>query len=622
MLRQYYDDAFPEYLAGSLGIEQQYTSLFRILNLLLSIPSFFYSGSEFFIAAWKGIRQKILNIDAPIALALIITYARSIYEITTGTDAGYLDTMSGIVFFMLIGRLVQERTYRSISFHRDYKAYFPIAISVVTNEGIVSKSLKDIKAHDIVQVHNEEIVPADAMVLEGNARIDYSFVTGESELITVAKGQMAYAGGRQMGEQIKLEVIKPVAGSYLTSLWNHQSFKKDKTAQRTSNSIIHSMAKYFTYVLFLLATVTALYWWINDPTKILPSISAMLIVACPCALLLSATFTNGSMLRIFSNNGLYLRDAAVIEQMGKITNIVFDKTGTLTEGNNQWTLKGHELSAEEKKWVFNVVRHSQHPYSKAIVQLLGKQDEITLNKWKETAGKGVEGYMGSVHIRVGSATFTGILAGDDEANVYIRVGDKITLAHATPIFRNGAQSLLSKLSENYERSLLSGDNDKQRKAVEQLFGTKNNILFQQKPADKLQYIEHLQQGGAKVLMIGDGLNDAGALQQSDVGITLADDVNNFAPSCDAILAAKDFTKLPKLIKLARTASSVITISFIISLLYNIVGLFIAMQGKMSPLIAAILMPLSTISIVLITVGLTAIAARNLKTKNDQNHQPA
>jgi len=602
--------SFPEYLSHNAGIEHQYASLFRLLNLVLSIPVFFYSASEFFSSAWSGIRQRMLNIDAPIVLALIITYSRSIYEIITGIGGGYLDSMSGIVFFMLVGRIVQERTYKSISFHRDYKAYFPIAADVLTPEGTVSRSIQDLKEKDIVQLHNDEVIPADAVLVKGNARIDYSFVTGESEPVTVQEGATVYAGGKQVGEQIVVQVIKPVAGSYLTSLWNHYAFQKNKVEQNRRDSVIHTLSKYFTWVLFALAAFTALYWAINDPAKILPSVSAMLIVACPCALLLAATYTNGNLLRIFSNNGMFLRDATIIEQLGKIDHIVFDKTGTLTQASSHFVTSGHQMSEEEKDLLYNTVRSSKHPYSRALAAHLGARRNLEPATWKEYPGKGLEATFEGKTILVGNAQHAGIAeAPANKASVYARIGDRVTAFFLVPDLRPSIPQVIPALNTVYELSLLSGDNDKQKSALKKLFASDSELLFEQRPIDKLHYIEKLQRQGDTVMMVGDGLNDAGALQQSDVGITLADDVNSFTPGCDAILDATRFSFLPGLLKLAGSAKNIINLAFFISILYNIAGLTISMQGKMSPMIAAILMPASTLSIVLISTGVSSIVAR-------------
>lgn len=607
--------SFPEYLSAGNGIETQYAFLFRILNLILALPVFFYSATEFFTNAWAGLKQKMLNIDAPIALALIIMFGRSIYEIATGVGTGYFDSLSGIVFFMLVGRVIQDKTYQSISFHRDYKAYFPIAVNVVTKDGVVSKHLQELKEKDVVELFYDEIIPADAIVVDGRARIDYSFVTGESEPVSVNIGETVYAGGKQKGEKLMVQIIKPVAGSYLTSLWNHNAFHKDKIDQNRRESVIHTLSKYFTLVLLILVAITAIYWAFNDTDKIIPSVTAMLIIACPCALLLAVTFTHGNLLRILSNNGLFLRDAFVIEQLGYINHIVFDKTGTLTEDANNYTLTGDEFTKEEIRAIYTVASSSKHPYSKALVKYLGKQDKVPVDDWKEYVGQGVYAKAEEFVVQIGSETFTNSRGrATENAACYVRVDGKVAALNVTPKFRSSIPQIIPQLKKQYHLSLLSGDNSRQLAAMQELFSTDSKLLFEQKPIDKLQYIESLQQQGEKVIMMGDGLNDAGALQQSNVGITLAADINNFTPSCDAILDAKKFDRLPELLSLAKRGRWIINLTFAISIIYNIIGLSISMYGSMNPLIAAILMPASTITIVLITTGLSTLFAKRLHLK--------
>ncbi len=604
--------SFPEYLSGDTGIGMKYEHLFRYLNLVLALPVFFYCGSEFFSAAWKGLKQKTLNIDAPIALAVIITFLRSVYEIASGAGSGYLDSMSGIIFFMLVGRVVQERTYKFISFNRDYKSYFPIAVNVVTSEGVENKMLSDLREKDVVRLHNDEIIPADAIVVEGNATIDYSFVTGESEPVRVLQGQQVYAGGRQTVGQLTIQIIKPVAGSYLTSLWNHYSFANNKAETNDRNSIVHLMSRYFTYVLLGLALVTAVYWGFNDPSKIMTSVTAMLIVACPCALLLSVTFTNGTLLRLLSINGLFLRDTTVLEQIGNINHIVFDKTGTITQGSESNVVcSGHQLTEEEKDILYAAILPSKHPYSKALVKWLGYRQPVKVAEWAEATGKGLECTAGALKVMVGSAAFTGVnndIQADEKTSVFVRIGNQVTSFRFLPVFRPEIPEVITELSHNARLSLLSGDNDNQRPVLAGLFGSGSELRFGQKPIDKLAYIESLQKKGDKVMMIGDGLNDAGALQQSNVGITLADDINNFTPSCDAILDSSKLKSFPDLLRLAGSGCNIIAASFIISLVYNFIGLFFAMQGLLQPIYAAILMPCSTLSIVLVTSGMANISA--------------
>ncbi|MBC7553961.1 MAG: heavy metal translocating P-type ATPase metal-binding domain-containing protein [Taibaiella sp.] len=604
--------SFPEYLAGNTGIEKQYAHLFRYLNLLLSLPVFFYCATEFYAAAWAGIKQKTLNIDTPIVAALLITFSRSVYEIITKTGGGYLDSMSGIVFFMLVGRIVQERTYSSLSFTRDYKSYFPIAVNVRTTEGLISRQLQDLQKDDIVVLHNEEIIPADAVVLNNNALIDYSFVTGEAEPVVVKQNEMVYAGGKQTGEELILRIVKPIAGSYLTSLWNNHAFKQNKTNTNDKKSSIHLLSRYFTIVLFTLALLTTIFWYYYDPSKIITSVSAMLIVACPCALLLAATFTNGNILRIFNLNGLYLRDPTVIEQIAKTDHIVFDKTGTITQpGTNELTSAGHTLTTGEGNLLYAVTSQSNHPNSVALTQWLGVRDATQLDSWTETPGEGIRAAKGSRQILVGSGRFTGQKSeteGAEKATFYVQIDSNVTAFYIRSSFRPAIPAVIAGMRRKYALSLLSGDNDRERSLLKNLLGQQSTMLFEQKPVDKLNYIGRLQQKGHKVMMIGDGLNDAGALQQSNVGITLAEDVNNFTPACDAIFSANQLSRLPALLQMARQSSVIIRLSFAISVLYNIAGLYFAVHGLMRPVVAAILMPCSTLSIVIVSSGCSNLLA--------------
>ncbi|MBC7694516.1 MAG: heavy metal translocating P-type ATPase [Burkholderiales bacterium] len=303
--------SFPEYFSFGKMEDASLKQWFNYLNLLLALPVFLYSASGFFISGYKGLRQKFLNIDAPIALAVLITFSRSVYEILSQAGSGYLDSISGIVFFMLIGRNFQNRTYQSISFDCDFKSYFPLGVVVIAGDHREKQvSVADLKPGDRIKIHHDEIIQADAILFLGKATIDYSFVTGESLPVEKSIGEIVYAGGKQTAGAIELEVVKEVSQSYLTQLWNNETFKENK--EGASKSFIHQVSRYFTYMLFAIALMTALFWGYNDPSKIWNAVTSILIVTCPCALLLSATFTNGNMIRILNKYQLYVKNAAVI----------------------------------------------------------------------------------------------------------------------------------------------------------------------------------------------------------------------------------------------------------------------------------------------------------------------
>jgi Cu+-exporting ATPase len=608
--------SFPDYFAGGHIGDTQLRNTFTYVSLLLSLPVLLFSASEFFISGWKGLRQGWLNIDAPIALAVLMAFSRSVYEILTHTGPGYLDSMSGIVFFMLVGRWFQNRTYDAFSFDRDYKSYFPLGVTRVKDNQEVNVPVINLQKGDVILVRNEEMVPADGILLKGRGSIDYSFVSGETTPVDKNKGELLYAGGKQMGTTITVEVVTPVSQSYITQLWNNDVFNSKKNK---SESFVHPWSRYFTYTLFALAFFSALYWYQVDSTKILPAITSVLIVACPCSLLLSATFTYGNMLGIYGRKKLYLKNANVIEALGKVDTIVLDKTGTLTHHHAaDIRFEGDLLSAEEKSMVQAVAAQSTHPLSKMISRSLmaDQQEGLSLEAFQELSGKGLEATVNHRQVRIGSSSFIREDGSLElaEPGVHIRFDDEVKGRFViNNMYRDGIAEMASQLkAAGYDVHVLSGDNDTERKNLAALFGEDLHVLFRQSPQDKLEYIKKLQLQGKNVMMLGDGLNDAGALRQAQVGIAVTDATNLFSPASDGILDGSQVGQLAQMLRYAKTGKRIVTVSFILSILYNIVGLSFATQAKLSPLIAAILMPASSISIVVLVSVYARITARTIR----------
>lgn len=592
--------SFPEYFAGPGMLEETLRRLFSYMTLMLALPVLFYSAQAFYQSAWNGVKHGFLNIDVPIVLAILVTFIRSLAEVMQG-HAGYFDSMTGIVFFMLTGRILQDKTYQGLSFDRDYTAYFPIAVSVIKEKEEIPTLLPDIKPGDTILIHNNELVPADGIIVSGKALIDYSFVTGESAPVSKSTGEIIYAGGRQLSGNLEILTVKEVAQSYLTSLWNRDELKK-KAVKETS--FIHLLSRYFTWIVLSVAAITAGYWLLHEPARIWPAVTAILIIACPCALLLASSFTNGHILRILGRQRLYLRNAQAIENMAGATHIVFDKTGTLTgKTGNAVTYYGAQLTPREEMHIAALAAQSTHPLSNAIMQSCGNPGSQDLRDVQHFAGKGICGWAGEVFIRLGNAEFTGAHRQEehDGSVVYVSVNEKLKGLFAIHSnYRSGLRQLMQQLQAYYPLSVLSGDNSHTAARLQKLMGSNATLLFEQQPADKLAYIISLQQRGKKVMMIGDGLNDAGALKQSDIGISLAEDSNSFTPASDGIMAAEQLPLLFRFIQLCKAGKRIILTSFALSLLYNITGLYFAVQGTLSPLIAAILMPASSVSIILVT----------------------
>lgn len=607
--------SFPEYFEVNEYWIEQYKPFFRWLMFTFSLPVVFYSSQGYYSSAYKGLRAGILNIDVPIALGIIVLFLRSTVDIILDTGSGFFDSLTGLLFFLLLGKFFQHKTYAFLSFERDYKSYFPIAVTTISKDKTESSiQVYDIKKGDRLLIRNEELIPVDAILISGNASIDYSFVTGESKKVSKESGDKLFAGGKQTSGIIEVEAIKSVEQSYLTQLWSNDVFKKDK--QDVFTNITNAISKRFTIAVLSIAFIATTYWIIVDASKAINVFTAVLIIACPCAIALAAPFTLGNLLRIFGRKKFYLKNAGVIEQLAAINTVIFDKTGTITSNQKSTvSYEGVTLSADEEALLKNTLRGSNHPLSRTLYDILKDNNIVTLDSFQEYVGKGLEASHKQNHIKVGSSSFVGKPDSANLLNTSVHISTNNTYkGHYTfyNSYRKGLSKLFNLLKKHYDLVILSGDNEGELDNLKKLLPARTKLLFNQKPEDKLEYIKYHQTESAKILMIGDGLNDAGALAQSDVGIAISENVNVFSPACDAILDATKFENLYDYIRATNTAVKIIKWSFVLSLFYNVIGLSFAVSGRLEPVIAAILMPLSSISIVTFTTIATNILGKKLK----------
>jgi len=607
--------SFPEYFEVNEFWLEQYKPFFRWLMFAFSLPVVFYASSDYFISAYKGLRAKALNIDVPIALGIIVLFLRSTIDIMFDLGSGFFDSLTGLLFFLLLGKFFQQKTYSFLSFERDYKSYFPIAITKIAKDGKEQPvQVYDIKEGDRLLIRNEELIPVDGILIKGNAKIDYSFVTGESEAIRKTSGDKLFAGGKQTSGSIEMEALKSVEQSYLTQLWGNDVFNKSKEDGFTT--LTNVISKRFTIVVLSIAFISTTFWLFYDSSKALNVFTSVLIIACPCAIALAAPFTLGNMLRIFGKHKFYLKNATVIEQMAAINTVIFDKTGTITSNKQSTaTYEGASLSASEELLLKNTLRGSNHPLSRTLYALLDENDIITLDEFEEHLGQGIEGMHQEDRIKIGSANFVGKTNETALLNTAVHISSNNTYKGKYTFYnsyRKGLAQLFNTLKKQYDLAILSGDNEGELENLKKLLPVRTKMLFNQKPDDKLEYIRYHQSEGAKVMMIGDGLNDAGALAQSNVGIALSENVNVFSPACDAILDADKFNNLGDFLGLSKSAIKIVNWSFMLSLFYNVIGVYFAVTGQLAPVIAAILMPLSSISVVVFTTIATNWVSRKLK----------
>jgi Cu+-exporting ATPase len=605
--------SFPEYL-GLAKNEATLKHLFSWLNLGLSVPVIVYSASEYFRSAIKSFNQKQINIDVPIALGLLALFLRSTYDIVTGFGPGYLDSFTGLVFFLLIGRWFQARTYESLAFDRDFKSYFPLAVQKIDGETSKSSLIYELKKGDKIKIRNFEIVPADSILLDNVAFIDYSFVTGEARPVKAIGGDLIYAGGRLLGKPVMLIVHNATSQSHLTSLWNNDVFRKKYESRY--RKIIDQSARVFTWVVLGISLGTWAYWYVINPSQTWLILTSVLMVACPCALALAAPFTYGSMMRAFGQHGFYLKNADVVERIAVIDSVVFDKTGTITHGQIPNVRFHGSLSVDQLGAVKLLTSYSTHPLSNVVNQTIDQKALKFVLNFSETPGRGIEGSIEGHNYRIGSAEFTSQLHATSGTRVYVSI-DNVSAGYfeIQTSVRGKIKSMLSRLGRKCA-AMLSGDTEGDQMAMSDLFPAITDLKFNQQPSDKMSYIALLQKGDRKILMVGDGLNDAGALRQADVGIAVTDDTGLFTPGCDGILQGTQLHNLDRFLSLAKSSTRILKTAFVISFMYNAVALTFAVTGHLTPLVAAILMPVSSISVVSFsTIAVNLIVKRKLKNQS-------
>jgi Cu+-exporting ATPase len=603
--------SLPEYLNHKPLGESLGTFLY-FMSYALLIPLVFYSGSDYLVSAWISLKRGIININLPIAIGIITLFSVTSFDVLTLKGPGYSDSLAGFLFFLLLGRWYQGKSYQALTFDRDYKSYFPVAVSKMADGIESSRLIEEIVVGDELLIRNKELIPADSFLVSGTALIDYSFVTGESTTIRKNEGEFIYAGGRQTGGAIIVKVEKTVKQSHLTQLWNQE---EEKT--HSSKSIVNltdQLSVPFTLTIIGIALAGFGWWgWKGDLHTALTVFTSVLIVACPCALSMSLPFTLGSAMRIFGKKGIYLKNTTIIEKLVKIDTIVFDKTGTITKPDvNKIQFVGDVLTKEENRIVFTLARQSTHPLSNAIARNFQYMETLDTKGFVEIAGRGIYGKVNNLSCKMGSMEY---VTGSTEAlvnhasRVYFSVNEDIkgffTIENQ---YREGFDTLMKELKGHFDIYLLSGDNDAEREKLKNYFDPVK-MFFNQQAQEKMDFIKALQRQGKKVLMTGDGLNDAGAFLQSEVALSIADDIYHFSPAGDAIVDASKIGQLYRFIRFAHQSLNIVKISFAISFLYNIVGLSYALSGHLSPVIAAILMPISSVSVVAFATLATAWMAK-------------
>jgi Cu+-exporting ATPase len=599
----------PRYVNGA-PLDAGFQRLFDTLNIIFALPVLCYSASDYFRGAWAALTRRAITLDVPIAIGLVALFARSLIDIVPGLGEGFLDSFTGLVFFLLIGKLFQQTAFDRIAFDRTYRSFFPLAVRVESPTGEThSVPLEQVVPGDRVIVRPHEVVPADGRLIDDCADVDYAFLSGEERPVTVVRGDSVRAGGRAVSRALRITVDQPASHSRLAGLWNNPVFATRRRDWLTDVSARFGL--WFTVAALALAVAGAIAWW-PDARLSLSVATAVLIIACPCALTLSAPITLGTAMSALGRRGMFLKNPGVALGLSRIDTVIFDKTGTLTAAGLVARVPPAGLTEQDWQRVRRLAAESVHPVSRALAGAEPVVGQVAESE--EIAGQGIRGSVDGHTVVIGSAAFAAMETRSPVAAAETRVAVAIDgqirawiACEAPP--RPGVAAAARALAARHQLFLLSGDAADEATRWRPIFG--DRMRFRQSPDDKLAAVLAERHAGRRTLMVGDGLNDAGALAAADVGLAVSDETACIVPSCDAVIAGARLADLPRYLAYARRARHVVLLCFVVSIAYNAIGLSLALLGWLTPLVTAVLMPVSSLTIVGISTGAMRWSAREL-----------
>lgn len=593
------------YLAGDTPLPDGLSAVFATVTIVLSIPVLLYSASPWWRSAWGALRHRTVNLDVPVAIGIAVLFGRSIADVVLGAGDGFLDAFTGLVFFLLVGRLFQQQAFDSVSFDRTWKSFFPLTVRRERKGALETVPVDHVTIGDTLLVRNGEVVPCDCLVDEETAYIDYSFVTGEALPSEATKGGRVHAGGKVLGRTARLTALRDVSHSYLASLWERNSVRAPRTTLLDASN---RFGKIFTIAAVGLAVLGAIVR-LPDMALALTVLTSVLIIACPCALTLAAPVALGTAMARLGRKGIYLKNIGVLLELAGTSTVLFDKTGTLTTVKaSQHSLQN--FSDEERASIAAIAAQSTHPSSRALRATLWQGPLPEVTSLKEIVGVGVEGIADGRTIRIGSAEWLGRAGQPKGTMVKVDDLDAVPIDVST-VVRAESSRTVRETRESAEVRLLSGDTEQSAAVMSELFQA-SEMAFQCSPNDKVDAVLEARRGGRAVCMVGDGLNDAAAMQTADVAIAVSDETSTLVPACDVIIRGADIAAVPSLFKLGRFMKSLIWLNLWVSMVYNALGLTVALMGIMSPVFVAILMPVSSLTVIGISVAGARIAVRRLK----------
>ena len=603
--------------SGQLGgMEGPYERFFRWVSLVLTTPALFWPGRVFFAGAWASVRTRTLHMDVPIALALAVGWLRGTWNTVTDTGPIYFDGLATLTFALLAGRFLQQRGQRAAA----DSAELLYSLSPSTARVVDGSATREVPAQAllpgmVLDVRAGETFAADGIIASGRSAVDVALLTGESRPVSVEVGDRVYAGTLNVSSAVQVRVDATGEQSRLAKILQ----QVDESTRRRAPvvQLANRLAGWFVAAVLLIAAATVLYWYPRDPASAIDNAIALLVVTCPCALALATPLAVSMAIGRAARTGILIKGGDVLERLANPGTLLLDKTGTITEAR---VVLSHWSGADWiKPLVMALEQESSHPIAAGFRRAFEGVEVMEPSLTTHVVGGGIDGMVEGWHVVVGSPAYV-------EARACRRPGVVMPPSYLTPILvavdgtivaaagfgdpvRTDARASIDTLrSRGWTVRIVSGDHPTVVAGVGESLGLPAaDCVGGATPEDKRRLVDQARQRG-NVVMVGDGVNDAAAIAAASVGIGVHGGAEACLATADVYLARPGLAPLVALTEGASRTMAVIRRNIAFSIGYNVIGATLAVTGVINPLIAAILMPVSSLTVVLASWSSTTFHA--------------